>query len=319
MGAVTAFDLCPDRMGEVYTGENFLDDLCLSVAGDGGPIQTFCSQTSELSNFVPKAKLRRVDHYSRMALLGAGRAMEDTSPALIDKENTGVIIATGYGALDSTFSFLDSYIDNGDILASPTHFSSSVHNAAAAHIGVCYGITGPSLTVSQFDLSFFSALVTAGAWLETGKTTAVLVGMVDAWCEVMGYCMHGFSLLQDKAAYSFGEGAAFFLLTRADESHTKYGNFEDISMGRFLDPGTLDTADILFSPVSTAPCGESDMKDIVGGDKRLWSRSQGFSPTDTGLDAVFALGQGKKQCCLKQGQENTYGKMMVVPAPKDCQ
>ena len=271
MGAVTAFD------------------LCLPVAGDGGPLQAFRAPTSELSNFVPKAKLRRVDHYSRMALLGAGRAMEDTSPALIDKENTGVIIATGYGALDSTFSFLDSYIDNGDTLASPTHFSNSVHNAAAAHICVCYDITGPSLTVSQFDLSFFSALITASSWLETGKTTAVLVGMVDAWCEVMGYCMHGFSLLQDKAPYSFREGAAFFLLTRDNGTGAKHGYFEDISMGRHPAPPMLDTADILFPP------------------------------TDTGLDAVFALGQGKKQCCLKQGQENTYGRMMVVPAPKDCQ
>ncbi|MBF0201741.1 MAG: beta-ketoacyl synthase chain length factor, partial [Desulfamplus sp.] len=106
-------------------------------------------ETSDVVNFVPPKKLRRIDRFSRLGLLAAGRAIEDTAPDIYSKENLGVIVATGFGALETTFCFLDSYINKGDGLASPTHFSNSVHNAVSAHISICYGLQGPNMTVSQ--------------------------------------------------------------------------------------------------------------------------------------------------------------------------
>ncbi len=113
---------------------------------------------------------------------------------------------------------MDSYIEKGDKLASPTHFSNSVHNAAAAHVSICYGITGPNLTISQFDMSFFPALITAMAWLGTEKVDAVLLGTSDAFCDVLGYCIDKFSSIKGNQGYSFGEGSAFFLLTQKEEN-----------------------------------------------------------------------------------------------------
>ena len=307
-------------MGAVYwtapgKGADDLKDLTRPVSPeDQGDIDLFRAGVLGLEQYVPKSRLRRVDHYSRLALLAAGRALEDCGGSFVSRDKTGVIVATGYGALGSTFSFLDSYIERGDKLAFPTHFSNSVHNAAAAHISICYKITGPSLTVSQFDLSFISALITAGTWLETGKTDAVLIGTVDEWCEIMGYCMNRFSGISDTPASSFGEGAAFFMVTRETGPRPQYGFFEDISMGRNPDESSLCPGDILFSP-SSAALTPGDLQETLEGRAGVWERRKAGSPTDMGMDALFAFGRqaenGRKICCLKQGEAGMYGKMTI--------
>jgi hypothetical protein len=294
-------------------------------------IEFLRSEVSGLEQYVAKSKLRRVDHYSRMALLAAGRTLEDSKLSSTASSNrTGVIVATGYGALESTFSFLDSYIERGDKLALPTHFSNSVHNAAAAHISICYGISGPTLTVSQFDLSFISALITATTWLETDKTDAVLVGAVDEWCELAGHCMQRFSKHSDISPRSFGEGAVFFLVTRGKTAPPRYGYFKGITMGRKLDRQDLGSGDVIFSPSSAALNPETLSSGTLSSDTlnpntqinspgkstRVWKRKRGGSPTDMGMDAFFAF-KGKKNngleiCCLKQGEAGMFGKMILT-------
>ncbi|MCP3944557.1 MAG: beta-ketoacyl synthase [Desulfobacteraceae bacterium] len=314
MGTANAFDLCPSKMDANY-GQDFTvrDDLAECVSGGDENIHAFKADTSPLSDFVPKAKLRRVDHYSRMALLACGRALKDTDPALFFKEKTGVILATGYGALSSTFSFLDSYIEKGDKLAFPTHFSNSVHNAAAAYISINYGIQGPSLTVSQFDLSFFSALTTAGAWLETGKTDAVLVGTADAYCDVLGYCIGKFSSSAKCLPYSFGEGAAFFLVTRETENQPRYGYMDGITMGQAKNIKIPPDTDIIISSSSTGVRGDKAKEDLAEQWGKLKARRHGFSPTDSSMDAVYALKEKKRACCIKLAQNGRYGKMTITP------
>lgn len=277
------------------------------------------AEVSGLEQYVGKSKLRRVDHYSRMALLAAGRALDDSKFPSASRERTGVIVATGYGALKSTFSFLDSYIEKGDKLALPTHFSNSVHNAAAAHISICYEISGPTLTVSQFDLSFISALITAGTWLETEKTDAVLVGAVDEWCELTGYCMQRFSKHSDTSPPSFGEGAIFFLVTREKTTPPQHGFFKEITMGREIAKKDHTPGDIIFSPSTAALSPDTEpctLETIPGALKR----KRGGSPTDMGMDAFFAFkskaDNGLEVCCLKQGEGGIFGKVVLTISRK---
>ncbi len=272
--------------------------------------------TSHLADYLPKKSLRRIDHFSRVALLGAGKAIKDTHPLLFSRETAGVILATGFGALETTFSFLDSYIEKGDKFASPTHFSNSVHNAAAAHVSICYGITGPNLTVSQFDMSFFSALITAGAWLETEKVDAVLIGTSDTFCDVLRYCVQEFSKGKGRQGYSFGEGAAFFLITRQEEK-PKYGYFEDISIGNYKHDGLdiLQDAVLILSPSSVNACNDDFMNHLKHHDNALY-RNRLFSPTDCGMDVFFSTTLKKKICYVKIGQGGEYGKMIIAPGLK---
>ncbi len=278
----------------------------------GTPVARTINDTSGLYDFVPKKKLRRVDHFSRMALLAAGRALKDASPGIVSKETTGVIVATGLGALETTFDFLDSYIENGDKAASPTHFSNSVHNAAGAHISILYGITGPNLTISQFDMSFISALVTATAWLGENMASAVLVGTSDAFCDPLGYCIGRFARQKNIQDYSFGESAAFFLLTR-EEKGTRYGYFDDISMNRFHE----DTAPVsgegrvIVSLSSVAPCNEKVSR-FVDRQKGTILINPLKSPTDCGMN-LFLSKLDKKISYIKFGQDDMFGTLSFTP------
>ncbi len=195
------------------------------------------ADVSALENYVPKRNLRRIDHYSRMAVLGACLALEDAGSPVVFPDRTGVIIVSGYGAMATTFSFLDSVINDGDNCASPTHFSNSVHNAAAAHISILLKITGPCLSVSQFETSVASGLLTARQWLAQGRAHEVLFGAVDEYCPVRGYSSlrllgrgkqdkpNGNKLLQPGV---MGEGAAFMLLAKADDKHGGYADIVDV-------------------------------------------------------------------------------------------
>lgn len=319
MGTANAFDLCPGGMDQNYgmdgTDFAFPGGLTGSGPDDGDIPYVFKADTSSLADFVPKGKLRRIDHYSRMALLACGRALKDTDPSLFSRGKTGVILATGYGAFSSTVSFWDSYIEKGDKLAFPTHFSNSVSNAAAAYISILYDIEGPSLTVSQFDLAFFSALVTAGAWLETGKTDAVLIGTTDAYNQVLGYCIGQFASPGKSISYSFGEGAAFFLVTRESQTSPKYGVIDQITMGKTRNLAIPLGVDILVSPSSTDICAGMP-KEWGAGGRNIKVRSCGFSPTDSGMDVAYAMAEKKKTCCIKLGQKNGCGSVIITPAEK---
>jgi 3-oxoacyl-[acyl-carrier-protein] synthase II len=201
----------------------------LTVPSATGPVQVpaYRAETGRLEEFVPKRTLRRVDHFSKLALLGAHLALADAGLLGSDLSRLAVVVASGYGATATTFAFLDSIIGDGDLCASPTHFANSVHNAAAANISIMLGAKGPSLTVSQFDMSVASALVSAQCWLAEGRADAVLFGAVDELSDLTGYLHYrqrgpqlagGITPLETGAESSvLGEGAAFLLLTRQDD------------------------------------------------------------------------------------------------------
>ncbi len=309
-------------LGQAYTDDfSSIKEQSDPVPGDGDEIFKLCADTAPLSQYLSKGKLRRIDHLSRMGLLAAGKAIQDADPTVFAKKETGVIVASGYGALSTTFAFLDSYIEKGDGLASPTHFSNSVHNAAAAHISIGYGLEGPSLTVSQFDMSFISALLSASMWIEQRNVDSVLIGTTDEYCDVLGYCIHGMSKdkKKDKKKYSFSEGAAFFLITAQKEGRSKYGWFEEITMGNY-EKDTLnipEDCDLIVSGSSTNPdtddfFAQSGLSDLSSG-KKILNRKHCFSPTDSSMDAAYSVQASKKICYIKLGQGKEYGKIIIHP------
>lgn len=200
-------------------------------------IPAYLADLAPLDEFVPRRNLRRVDRFSQLALLGASLALQDAGRTVADCGRLGLIVASGYGPMCTTFAFLDSYLDGGDSCSSPTHFSNSVHNAAAANIAILLGIDGPNLTISQFEMSVHAAMMTACDWLQQNLVDSVLVGGVDECCEVLGYCWERFfgipqgplqPLAFDKQTAIPGEGAGFMLLNH--NQLAKYGHFFECTL-----------------------------------------------------------------------------------------
>lgn len=241
VGVVGGFGCGVGDMEKALPNRRIAPEKVSTARPDGGAdLSAFLADTSPLEQFTSRRSLRRIDHFSRMALLGAYLALQDAGGLDDAREKLGTVIATGYGATRTTFGFLDSVMDEGDFCASPTLFSSSVHNAAAANVSILLKATGPSLTVTQFEMSVPSALLTACLWLEEGRVDRVLFGGVDEYCDVLGYCRRRLfkegcgRMPPDPEADGrslAGEGAAFFLLTRYDGDAPVYGTIVDVRTG----------------------------------------------------------------------------------------
>lgn len=287
IGPVGAFGHGIDEFQKLLTGEKQVSPETVSVntGRDQVDLPLFSASTAGLEAFFSKRSLRRLDHFSAMALLGACLSLEDAGLEAKDMENAGLIVATGYGASRTTFAFLDSFLDNGDSASQPTRFSHSVHNAAAAHISMKLGIKGPSLTISQFDLSFISAMITARQWLMEKRVDTVLVGCVDEYSDVTGYAMASFMGNCSKGQFSqlknspqniqphgsncaAGEGACFFILQGESAGCTSpYGFIKDVDIRQLGNSGDLygsagliDTEDDLAAMYNLPAAQESQSK-----------------------------------------------------------
>jgi 3-oxoacyl-[acyl-carrier-protein] synthase II len=217
--------------------------MALSVPGSPPSLPAFLADTGPLKDYIPARTLRRVDHFSRLALLGAHLALADAGLPEADRRSLGVVVASGHGATGITLAFQDSFINDGDICASPTHFANSVHNSAAANISILLGATGPSLTVSQFDLSVPSALLAARQWLVEGRVDRVLFGAVDELSQLTGHYWFRRHAMTPEGAFPEpldggretavpGEGAAFLLLSRTgDGPASGYCTLDSVATG----------------------------------------------------------------------------------------
>lgn len=191
-------------------------------------VPAFLCDDAALAGFVERKRLRRVDHFSRLATLGIAMALDDARVDHVVRDRIGLILATGYGANDTTFRFIDGCLEHGDAGASPLLFSGSGHSGALSHAGILLGITGPALTVCQPHLAATTALATAVQWLRSGLVDVVVVGGVEEYLPLRGYVHRAWlGQREEKTVQAFdfkretsmiGEGAAFLALAHGGDN-----------------------------------------------------------------------------------------------------
>ena len=201
-----------------------IEEHKITTADGEASLKVYTAGVSGLDRFVARPALRRMDRFIQMALLSSYLAIEDSGVTLGDRTRIGIIFGSGYGPLQTTFSFLDSLIDFGDKCASPTLFANSVHNSLASHVSILLKVQGPCLTVTCFEQTTFSVMTTAINWLREGTADYVLAGVGDEYCDVRGYatllsgsrgCTDIMPFSFDDCSYLPGEGFAAFLLGKA--------------------------------------------------------------------------------------------------------
>jgi 3-oxoacyl-[acyl-carrier-protein] synthase II len=216
---VGSFGASPTELFErLASGTPRRTPLVVRSGGGESELLVHAADLTRLLEFIPKRSARRIDRLSGLSLLAAHLALQDAGLTLVG-ERTGLVLATGYGASRSTGEFLDSLIDGTDLGASPTAFAGSVHCSAASQVSIGLGIRGPTLTVTQFELSCGEALRVAGRWLASRRVDTVLVGAADEVSATVGICWQRLTAgLMPAAAAAPGEGAAFLVLQRAAEA-----------------------------------------------------------------------------------------------------
>lgn len=245
------------------------------------------ADTALLSQLITQKALRRVDHYSRMAILAGWLALTDAGN---DKKTTGtlsepmgVIVATGWGptarACDSRSS------DSAGLHLSPIQFSNSVHNAAAAYLSMLLKMRGPNLSINQYDMSVPLAFQTAMDWLEEGRVTSVLVGGVDC-CSTIRPDASG--IPEDQQAdirhHSACGGSAFFVLGMSGNENSTYPCIHNARVERCQNDD-LKSSDILF-----LHDGSREESDVIGPESphANFSNIYGVFPSSMALDIAMA-------------------------------
>ncbi len=253
-----------------------------------------------MDRFFPQRELRRVDDFSKAALLSACLAAEDAGSAFPDRTRVGVVFGSAYGPLKTTFRFLDGLIDEGDAFASPQHFAASVHNAPASQISCSLKIKGPCSTVTAFRHSTAAVLLTAGEWLAEGTVDYVLAGFGDELCDVLEYAALGWGSGQasaiaplDLESCSFipGAGAVFFVLG-PESLPSPYGK---ISFQTRLDTGAMPSGSFsAHSAVILSAKGIAEENkplrtlDLAGVPVAAYSSLYGGIPLSAGFDMAAA-------------------------------
>lgn len=181
------------------------------IAHDDAPKEFTSPDTARLSELMPGVSLRRVPHYARMALLAALEALNAAGWRQPEPlQRTALVIGTAHSGIQMSMDFMDSILDNGPHLSSPTAFSHAVNNMGAGLLSLLLGIEGPCFTVSEFELSFAGAVTTAATLLAADRVERVLVGAVDEVDHRFAHCCP--QLLHPSLPQT--EGAAFLCLTR---------------------------------------------------------------------------------------------------------
>lgn len=236
-----------------------------------------CEGLEELAN--PRL-LRRLDAFAQKTLYAGLLAVRDAQVPLVP-EQTAVVVATGYGPLGTTFSFLDDIIKKGDNLGSPITFASSVHNAPAFTLSQHLETLGPSLTLTSFGNPWLEALVTAIDWLSSGDASHVILASADEFHPVIGY-----GLPQEPIP---GETFSAMVLAREPHCTTEgWGWVSEPQEGLTAGNGPLFVDPLCGSSAPSALAFEEP----VGHYAPLWGRN----PTSFAHTVVAGLVALKRRC-----------------------
>src|SRR5206468_783184 len=114
-------------------------DLPVKLAGE---VRDFVA-----SDWMEPKQARHTDRFVHFAVAAAQLAHEDAGKPDLDRERTGVIIATGVGGLDSLLTQYRVLLERGPGRVSPFMVPSLMSNAAAGQVAMHFGVTGANFCV----------------------------------------------------------------------------------------------------------------------------------------------------------------------------
>jgi 3-oxoacyl-[acyl-carrier-protein] synthase II len=148
------------------------DDLPVTVAG-------------EVPDFDPAAwldpkEIRRTDRFSHYAIAAAKLAWEDAGGPEVPSERGGVIFGTGIGGLETILIQHSVLLEKGPGRVSPFMVPALMANAAAGHLAMKFGFTGPNYCTVSACASSNHAVGEAMRLIRDGYLDLAIAGGSEA-------------------------------------------------------------------------------------------------------------------------------------------
>ena len=199
-------------------------DLSACSARKGAYLTDFMSD-----EFDGSAEFGRVARGTQFSMIATEEAIRDCNLPLGEAESAhvGLLFSSSRIALEKMELFYSKLLAKGPRLVNPLHFQEAVNNAPASHISECYGITGPSLTITSGGTGAIQAVAVAITWLRLGRVDKAIVVSAEsltAMSQLAHSYAHGHAPVERNGVneccpfdvrrngYILGEGAVAFVL-----------------------------------------------------------------------------------------------------------
>lgn len=210
--------------------KEFWENLCLRKANIEKIPQSISSKieyggrvphVDGLFNRFSKRLINKCDNFSKLALIAADEAINQSGFNDVESDRVGIFIGNNTGGWNSSHSGLQNlYVENKPV--SPYMASNWFPAAAQGHISLEFGFTGTSKTLIADRASGILAIKHAIKNLNLGKIDIAVVGGVEApideWAmffyestkEVSNDCRYEFG--GNSTGFILSEGAGFLVL-----------------------------------------------------------------------------------------------------------
>lgn len=205
---------------QTFRQENFLTE---PVVYAGNRLQAIEPDYTKLID--PKS-LRRMSRVIKMGVTAASACLQETG----ETDPGAIITGTAFGCMEDSDFFLKQVIGRNEDSPPPTPFIQSTHNTVGAQIALMLKCHHYNNTFAHGGIAFENALLDAILLLKDGDAKNVLAGGIDEITESSYAVMSRFGLYKNGLASNLelynnnskgtiaGEGAAFFLLSSAQEN-----------------------------------------------------------------------------------------------------
>jgi 3-oxoacyl-[acyl-carrier-protein] synthase II len=160
-----------------------------------------------------------LDRSTALALVACGLALED-SGVRVDETNSsrvGITLGTTMGSMKSASDYSrETMVEERPYMVNAVLFPNTVMNCAAGRAAIWYGLKGVNATVAGGQVTFLETVRYALNALRCGHADVLLLGAVEEFTPHTAWATH---LTAPKGqSLSAGEGAAVFVVERADEA-----------------------------------------------------------------------------------------------------
>ena len=190
------------------------------------------------ANFLDRKEARKMDPFTRYAVVAAQEAMEDSGLDLeaIDRDRAGVIWGSGIGGLRTFQDEVTAFSEgDGTPRFNPFFIPKMIADISAGYISIRYQFRGPNFVTVSACASASNALIDAFTYIRTGRADIILSGGSEAAVTEAG--IGGFNAMKalsernddpetasrpfdkDRDGFVLGEGAGALILE--DYEHAK--------------------------------------------------------------------------------------------------
>jgi len=177
----------------------------------------------------PEERWGRLDYYSKAGLVAASLAFKDAGLEPQDvPASTATIASTVNGSVDVDHEYFRTVVPQNGLLASPNLFAYTLPNCMLGEISIRYGLTGPTMVISQTTPDMMNGII--------GGAKLISYGLCEG--AIAGYC-------NTEACINYTDtlckpGAVFLVLQKAQEKSSLTFNGSKLKYNNRIQSGLID-------------------------------------------------------------------------------